>query len=147
MTSDLTTRCAAEQRPPRLSQHQHLLHPSKTDEIEVLESGAIGEEHHDAKVCRNSKTSIISYILLVDTYNSVKYYANNHFLFYALFGLPAPVLLYFKWKQAGKVVVFWRHRFHSHPILFYSSFSKWKWRACKHMISILMQCYRQSVAH
>lgn len=47
MTGELTSRCGAEMRPPRLSQHQHLLHPSKTDEIEVLESGGIGDEPHE----------------------------------------------------------------------------------------------------
>lgn len=50
MTGELTSRCGAEMRPPRLSQHQHLLHPSKADEIEVLESGGIGDEPHE-KVC------------------------------------------------------------------------------------------------
>lgn len=50
MTNDLTFRSGAEARAPRLSQHQHLLHPSKTDEIEVLESGGMGEEQHETKV-------------------------------------------------------------------------------------------------
>lgn len=50
MTSDQTIRSGTEARAPRLSQHQHLLHPSKTDEIEVLESGGIGEEQNETKV-------------------------------------------------------------------------------------------------
>lgn len=38
----IATRYGSESRPSRT--HQHLLHPSKTDEIEVLESGALN--HH-----------------------------------------------------------------------------------------------------
>lgn len=51
MTGELTSRCGLESRPSR-SNH-HLLHPSKTDEIEVLESGGGGggvEEHRETKV-------------------------------------------------------------------------------------------------
>lgn len=54
MTGELTSRCVADSRPSRSShQHHHqLLHASKTDEIEILESGGGGgiEEQHETKV-------------------------------------------------------------------------------------------------
>lgn len=54
MTGELTSRCGVESRTPRSSQHhQLLLHPTKTDEIEILEAGGGGggmEEHHETKV-------------------------------------------------------------------------------------------------
>lgn len=60
MTGELSSRCGSESRPSR--SHQHLLHPSKTDEIEVLESGALGghgmgdnvENRRRGKVSMNS---------------------------------------------------------------------------------------------
>lgn len=50
MTNDTAIRNCSEQRITRAS--QHLLHPTKTDEIEVLESGGIGnDDHNETKVC------------------------------------------------------------------------------------------------
>lgn len=54
MTGEITTRYGSESRPSRT--HQHLLHSSKTDEIEVLESVTNGNiingipHHHQSKV-------------------------------------------------------------------------------------------------
>lgn len=54
----IATKYGSESRPSRT--HQHLLHPTKTDEIEVLESGTMNNHrssigaghtnHHRAKV-------------------------------------------------------------------------------------------------
>lgn len=44
MTGEIPTRYGMESRPSR--SNIHLLHPSKTDEIEVLESGAINHHNH-----------------------------------------------------------------------------------------------------
>lgn len=49
MTGELTSRSGVESRPPRLSQHHQLLHPTKTDEIEILESGGV-DDHLETKV-------------------------------------------------------------------------------------------------
>lgn len=66
MTAELTSRCVADSRPSRSNHHQQLLHPTKTDEIEILEAGGGGgggiEEHHETKVSSSSIIIFISYL-------------------------------------------------------------------------------------
>lgn len=65
MTAELTSRCVADSRPSRSNHHQQLLHPTKTDEIEILEAGGGGggiEEHHETKVSSSSIFFFFSYL-------------------------------------------------------------------------------------
>lgn len=67
MTSEIPPRYGMESRPSR--SNIHLLHPSKTDEIEVLESGTINNHHHSNIGNADRSQTKVS----IETIQAVKY--------------------------------------------------------------------------
>lgn len=59
MTGEIPPRYGMESRPSR--SNIHLLHPSKTDEIEVLESGAINHHSIPNGIADHSRTNKVSH--------------------------------------------------------------------------------------
>lgn len=59
MTGEIPSRYGMESRPSR--SNIHLLHPSKTDEIEVLESGAINHHTNNANGIANRSQTKVSH--------------------------------------------------------------------------------------
>lgn len=69
MTGELPTRYGVESRPSR--SNIHLLHSVKTDEIEVLESGAINHHTNIGNGGADNSRSKVSILPLKQKFNSI----------------------------------------------------------------------------